>query len=302
MVRSLLVAVDLSPASARVIGRAALLPLAKGARLRLLHVVPKLLPPKARKRAEQDARTALEVHAKTLATTLPKGTVVRTLVRVGNAAAEVAKLAQSSKAELIVMGRGSGRALRDSFLGSTAERVLRQAQRPVLVVRSPARESYQRPALAVALDEAADDAIATLLRLLPPPRPTVTLVHAYEVPFQATIYPSLSSDEAAEYRSSHQRKARQEIARLLNETLERIEVADPRDPTGRTPSWKIQLRLGSPRTVIERVVERIGADLLVLGTHGRAGAAYAFLGSVAGDVLRQVACDALVVPPSRDEH
>ncbi|MFO7566167.1 MAG: universal stress protein [Enhygromyxa sp.] len=295
MLRSLLISVDLSPASERVVARAALLPLAPNARLTLLHVVPKLLPPSARKRAESDAREALAALAEKLAAAAPDKAVIRSVVKVGSIAVEVVKQARSVKAELLVMGRG-GRSIRDVFLGSTAERVIRQGQLPVLVVRLAARGGYSRPALAIALDSAADDAVRMLLRVVAPPRPSVTLIHAYEVPFQATVYPSLSSEEADEYRSHYQRKARGEIKQLLDTVLERAEV-----PRKEQPRWKIQLRLGSARTVIERIVEQSRADLLVLGTHGRAGLTHAFLGTVAGDVLREVACDVLVVPPTPNE-
>ena len=51
------------------------------------------------------------------------------------------------------------------------------------------------------------------------------------------------------------------------------------------------------RSVIKAAVKRIDADLLLLGTHAYAGMSRAFLGTVAGDVLRNVSCDVLVVPP-----
>jgi nucleotide-binding universal stress UspA family protein len=292
VLRSLLICVDLSPASDRVVARAALLPLAKGARLTLMHVVPKLLTSSAKKRAESDARAALEALAEKLAALTPEGVVIRHVVKSGTPAAEVAKQATTAKAELIVMGRGGGRAIRDVFLGSTAERVIRTGQLPVLVVRLPAQTPYARPALAMALDEAADQALDMLLRVIPPPRPSVTLIHAFEVPFQATVYPSLSTEEADEYRAKHQQKARREIGKRLDGALVRAGVT-AKD----APKWRIQVRLGSARVVVEKIVEQAQTDLLVLGTHGHAGIAHAFLGSVAGDVLREVTCDALVVPP-----
>jgi nucleotide-binding universal stress UspA family protein len=49
--------------------------------------------------------------------------------------------------------------------------------------------------------------------------------------------------------------------------------------------------------VISKAVKKADTDLLVLGTHGYSGVAHMFLGSVAGDVLRDVTCDVLVVPP-----
>ena len=51
--RTLLIAMDLTPISDRVVGRVALLPLAEGARLLLLHVVPKSLPIRAQRRAAE---------------------------------------------------------------------------------------------------------------------------------------------------------------------------------------------------------------------------------------------------------
>jgi len=293
--RSLLIPVDLAPASDRVVGRVALLPLAEEARLTLLHVVPKSLPPRDQRRAEADAKKALVVEATSLATNLPKGVNIEPIVKVGTPAVEIAKRAGTPKVELIVMGRGGGRALRDVFLGSTAERVIRHGQLPVLVVRLPPRGPYRRPALALDLDQAAHGILELLLRVIPPPRPSVEVIHAYDIPYHGRIYPSLSEDDAEEYREHYRKKALREIGKLLATSLAQAKVA-PID----APSWRTHLRYGSPRTVIEKAVKKGDADLLVLGTHGHCGVAHAFLGTVAGDVLRQVACDVLVVPPRRD--
>jgi nucleotide-binding universal stress UspA family protein len=292
MFRSLLIPIDLSPASDRVVGRVALLPLAEAARLTLLHVVPDSLPRGARRGAEADAKAALHAAAKNLARSLPKGIEMEVVVKVGTPALEIAKCAATNRVELIVMGRGGGRALRDMFLGSTAERVVRRARLPVLVVRLPPRGPYRRAALALDLDQAARGVLELLLRVIPPPRPSVEVIHAYDVPFQGMIYPSLPEDAVGEYREQHRRTALREIGKLLARSLAHAKVA-PRD----APSWRTHVRHGSPRTVIEKAVKNGAADLLVLGTHGRSGVAHLFLGTVAGDVLRDVACDVLVVPP-----
>ena len=47
---------------------------------------------------------------------------------------------------------------------------------------------------------------------------------------------------------------------------------------------------------IDPAAPRSEVDLLALGTRGRTGLLYAYLGSVAGDLLRSVECDVLVVP------
>ncbi|WP_437573713.1 universal stress protein [Sorangium sp. So ce887] len=292
--RSLLVPMDLSPASDRVIGRTALLPLADDARITLLHVVPEGLKPLSQERAENDARKALQAEVEALARTLPRTVTIRHAVRGGAPAVEIVQHAAAVAADLIVVGRGGGRGIRDLFLGSTAERVVRQARLPVLVVRQRPRAPYRHPALALALDDAGRDVVTSLLRVIPPPRPTISVIHAYDAPYLKSAYPSLSMEEAEQYCEEYRRKALLELAQILAAALAEANV-----PPDDAPAWKTRVKYGSPRVLIEKAVKKAENDLLVLGTQGRSGVAHAFLGTVAGDVLRAVACDVLVVPSSQ---
>lgn len=291
LIQSLLVPLDLSPISDRVLGRVSLLPLADGARVTLLHCVPGNLPAIARDRAERDAQRALVDEARHLAEALPRRVNIKPMVQVGGAAAAIADCATSMKAELIVMGRGGSRALRDTFLGSTAERVIRRGRLPVLAVRLAPRARYGRPAVALDLGQESIEVLALMLRLVRPPRPRSTLIHAFDTPYRGIVYPSLSEEDAEGLRSALRQEATQQIAKLLATALARAGV-QPED----APLWKMDVQCGSPRLVIERAVRKAGADLLVLGTHGYSGLAHVFLGTVAGDVLREVSCDAMIVP------
>ncbi|KYF67982.1 universal stress protein [Sorangium cellulosum] len=288
---SLLVPVDLTAISDRVLGRVALLPLADGARVTLLHVVPGNLPVRAQDRAERDARKSLVGEARHLAKTLPRGVDVETVVKVGSPAAEIADCATSTSAELIVMGRGGSRALRDTFLGSTAERVIRRGQLPVLAVRLAPRAAYSRPAVALDLEQGSTEVLALMLRLIPAPRPRATVIHAFDTPYRGVIYPSLSEEDAEEWRNELGQTATQQIAKLIAASLAQAKVRP-----AEAPPWKTHVRCGSARLVIEKAVKKADSDLLVLGTHGYSGVAHVILGTVAGDVLREVACDVLVVP------
>jgi nucleotide-binding universal stress UspA family protein len=249
----------------------------------------------ARRAAERDARKVLNEEAKVLKAKLSKTATVDAIVTVGAPASEIAKCAASTRAELIVMGRGGGRTIRDIFLGSTAERVIRRAQRPVLAVWLRPRAAYRRPALALAVDDAADAAVAALLRLIPPPRGRLAVIHAYDVPYYGLIHGGVSEDAMEHLHDEFRQDGIREVAKVLLTAFTRAKIA-PRD----APSWTAHVRYGSPRTVILREVRKMDTDVLVLGTRGHTGAAYAFLGSVAGDLLRDVACDALVVPPRRN--
>jgi nucleotide-binding universal stress UspA family protein len=274
-------------------GRVALLPLTGDVRLTLLHVVPKSLPILAQRLAERDARKALAAEVSHLAKSLPRNATIEATVKIGVASKEIAACARSVKAELIVMGRGSRRAFRDVFLGSTAERVIRRGPIPVLVVRLRPRAAYGRPALALDFDQAAHAALDLVFRMLPAPRPQVAIVHAFDAPYPRLAYPSLSKDAAKELKRELQSEASHKLAKLVGPSLRRARGESTSIPI------RTHIRYGSARTAIEKAVKQQANDLLVLGTRGYPRIAYMFLGTVAGDVLREVQCDVLVVPPPR---
>jgi nucleotide-binding universal stress UspA family protein len=294
VLRSLLVPIDLSPASERVVRRAASLPIAAGGTITLLHVVPGRLSIRARRQAETEARTVLAREASHVSKALRPGVAIKHSVSVGAPAAEIAEQAARLKADLVVMGRGGGRPVRDSVLGSTAERVIRQARTPILVIRSPARARYRRPALALDVDEAAEPVLAVLAQVIPPPRPRVTIVHAHDGPYLGRFYASLPSDQREDEELQQRHSAAARIAQVVARAL-RAQKQQPDD----VPDFATYVRYGDPRTVIKAAVRKLDTDLLLLGTHAYSGVAHFFLGTVAGDVLRDVRCDVLVVPPRR---
>jgi len=290
--RSLLIPIDLTALSDRVVGRALSLPIATGATITLAHVVPSSLPVRARREAEKDARGALVGEVLHAAKVLRPDVTIKHMVSVGAPAQEIGALATRVKADLIVMGRGGGRPLRDSLLGSTAERVIRQARTPVLVVRLPARGPYRRPALGLDTDDAAEAVLSMLFRVIPGPRRRFTVVHAHDAPYLGLVYASLSSEEMAKVERQFRHTATVRLGELVaRATRSHSDTADER------PLFKTYVRHGDPRTVIKAAAKKLDTDLLLLGTHGYTAAAQLFLGTVAGDVLRDVRSDVLVVPP-----
>ncbi len=63
----------------------------------------------------------------------------------------------------------------------------------------------------------------------------------------------------------------------------------------RYPQAKTRIREGSPRTGVLEAARDVGADLIVMGTHGRSGLAHIFFGSVAEYVVRQSLIPVLTV-------
>ncbi|HRN52175.1 MAG TPA: universal stress protein [Gemmatimonadaceae bacterium] len=286
--RSLLVPLDLSPLADRVLARVALLPFASRAKVTLLHVVPTSLSLSATRRAVRDAKETLTRERGQLLKELPKHVTVTMQVKVGAAPAAIAAAAARAKADLVVMGRGSPRGLRDAFLGSTAERVIRRSHVPVLAVRNPARNAYRRPMVALDLDDGAHDVVTLLQRLLTEPQPSVDVVHAFDVPFRQMRYPNLTDEDFAEVRDHYRQEAMDGLMRIIRSQV----------PAAEIPRWTMHAKFGNPRAVVLKAATQEKTDLLALATHGYRGVAHAFLGTVAGDVLRHVNCDVLVVPPN----
>ncbi|HET9620815.1 MAG TPA: universal stress protein [Kofleriaceae bacterium] len=64
----------------------------------------------------------------------------------------------------------------------------------------------------------------------------------------------------------------------------------------------VHARIGKPADEILQLAREIGADLILVGTHGRTGLAQLVLGSVAERVVREAECPVLVARPKTYPH
>jgi universal stress protein A len=125
-----------------------------GAELVLLHVVQPapavpfvpsermvMLPggPETEKYERDEQNRSLVELNRLVVERLPKGISCRTLVRVGSAADEIVRLSESEDVDLIVIATHGRTGWRHLAFGSVAEKVVRTAVRPVLVVQSPSQ-------------------------------------------------------------------------------------------------------------------------------------------------------------------
>jgi nucleotide-binding universal stress UspA family protein len=143
-IQKILVPTDFSPVSAHVIEYASQLALAFKAQLLVVHVVPPSAYPlinvagmghfpnlreEIRKRCEEEMKQLL---AKVHADVKPGSRVIE-----GVPFSEILAFAQSEGVDLIVMATHGHTGLKHIVLGSTAERVVRMANCPVLTLRAP---------------------------------------------------------------------------------------------------------------------------------------------------------------------
>ncbi len=138
---TIVAATDLSDPSLPALRHAADLAARLGARLIATYVVDDRLPPLVLAQSGESIEALLDDHRaraeqtlrRTIAERLP-GVAVEPVVRVGTVHTEIVALARAEHADLIVVGQHGHGFLSHALSGNTADRVLRHAPCPVLVV------------------------------------------------------------------------------------------------------------------------------------------------------------------------
>ena len=111
----------------------------------------------------------------------------------------------------------------------------------------------------------------------------LTVVHAYEIPPMSYIgAPMLPVDVAPAILRAIRGRLDGAVA-IVRETM---------------PAAEAVLQHGEPCPAILQTAKDVGADLIVVGTHGHRGIAHAFLGSVAEKVVRLSPVPVLTVHPT----
>jgi universal stress protein A len=65
---------------------------------------------------------------------------------------------------------------------------------------------------------------------------------------------------------------------------------------------QVLMKTGDARDMIDEAAKEIGADLIVMGTHGRRGVTRALLGSIAESVVRTAPCPVLTIRSREEKH
>jgi len=217
----------------------------------------------------------------------PKTPTLTTEILSGEPFVEIIRAARTIGAELMVVGRHGQRPIRDMFMGTTAERVIRKGNVPILAVNIDPAKPYCRPLIATDLEDATPRIFELALRVIEPTVKSIHVVHAFNVPFEGFVTPVPAASESSDYRRSFQEAAEAGVAKVLAEYAR----------TG--VSWHATIRSNDARSLILSEILREQADLVVLGTHGRSGVSHVLVGSVAEWVISQAPCDVLVTRPDR---
>lgn len=280
LMKKLLMATDLSPRSDRALNRALALADESKAQLLILHVVDEELPYSVAERLKGEAESIIDSQLDAFPT-LNRENIARK-VAFGTAYKDILREVEESETDLIIMVTHREESLRDLFLGTTLERVLRRGNDPVLVVRDRARGPYRRVLVGVDFSVYSRRAVEFAIRFVP--QGEITLVHAFDLPFKGFFYGGTTRDQVG-------KRHRDQMNAMVEEEMRAFLDSLPSSPADLN---RVMLE-GTVRKVISQEIQRLRPELLVLGTHGRTGVAHAFLGSVAEDLLSDAPCDVLAV-------
>jgi nucleotide-binding universal stress UspA family protein len=256
----------------------------RDAELALVHVVDDDHP---KDLVEIETREAERILAEQIgAMSELRGAKCRPMVVAGDPFDGILRAAESIEADLIVMGAHRKQLLRDIFVGTTIERVIRTGQCPVLMVNNEAQQTYEKPTAAVDMSEPSVNAIRAARRLIG--NAGITLLHAFLPEGKDKIsVAGINQAVIDEYVASERLRARDEVVAFLAAN----ELGGP--------GFSLRVEEGGPFEVISRAVAKTKPDLLIIGTHGRSWLLKVLLGSVTEEALRRLDVDILVVPPVR---
>jgi len=284
--RSILAATDLTEGSDAIVRAAAGVAEAVGAELHVVHAFdlePGGASPEGAVPSFPDRVAACERRLEEQVRRAdPTGRTASRRVEIRVAHRAVLECAQAVSADLIVLGPHRVRPLGDRMLGSTADRVIRSATAPCLVVRGDLRlplrkllvpfdfSTHSRAALEVALGWGA---------ALGGAGTRVEVVHVIQSIFNR------ESDlfEEPEVEPEVEREVRAAATRL---------------PAAQGLDVGVEVVWGDlPAEEILGAAGKGPPDLIVMGTHGYGGVRRALIGSVASAVARRAGESVLLVPP-----
>lgn len=195
---------------------------------------------------------------------------------------EIIRYARQVDANLIIVGALGRDARPTPLLGTTAERVARKADRPVLVVRSPIDAPYRRCLVGIDFSQASVSALAAAVDVAPDA--ALDLVHAFSLTGWKKLHRAGASElDRRELARSIEQNATERLSELLaSQGLSRADVA-------------VLVQEGSAATLICRLAKQRHVDLIAVGASGTSALRQVLLGVVAEHAIRDAHCDVLAV-------
>lgn len=284
--KSILAFADFSPRSDNAISRAAGLASEHHAKLVLLNVVDAA----ATKGLSQWLPTRVDIDIKVtraqedlerLAAKIAfaHGVAIERIVSSGDTFEQVRQHALAS--DLIVFGAKRSNPLREFVFGTPADRLMRMARCPVLVVKKPAKAAYQRALVPIDFTFYSNAVLRSAITLVP--GAALHLCHSASTSRAVRLHAAGVPEAIIE--TWHERAS----ARALERLDAMIQATELQRATS-------SVRHGDESRIMLEAQARVGADLIVVGKDAQSAISEFLLGSVAQGLVSNAQCDVLVVP------
>jgi len=288
-IQHIVAATDFSATANLAVTRAAQLANNLHATLHLMHVVHPLdlyagseLSFDFQMHYQQAQQQHIQTELETLTVQLSEqyAITVQHCIKIGRAYNEIVSLANAVNAGLIVAGAQGEHSILANLLGSTALRLIKTAQCPVLIVKNAASNvSYQHVLAAVDFSTGSADvpALADLIA----PQAQIEALLIFDSNQEAHMYKAGMDEKLlAEYREKALSKAQQQLEALVS--------------TQKNHRMRSVIRAGYPPEAITSYAKEVKADLIVIGKHNRNQIEQWLLGSVTKAVVYSADCDVLL--------
>ena len=270
----LLVASDLTERAIYPLQRAMQLKAESDCQVTVLHVVEHGLTAHIRERRAAEALDELKRWKEALPALSQIALNVK--VSLGDPFAAILEAVHTDLPDLSIVGQPGKPNLKEFFTGTTAERVMRFSERPVLMVNQYASGPYKRVLVAVDFSESARQALDCACRIAP--QAEIRVVHVWRPPVWG--------------RASDRREADEANQRLRTQEEQQLRTFIEHGTAGRR--FPLEIVDGEPEAAVREALGRVNADLLALGTHARGRTPTALIGSLAREFLVTAPCDVLV--------
>lgn len=201
----------------------------------------------------------------------------------GKASTEIVAASERLEAKVIMIGARGLAANRQFALGTTTERVIRTALKPVFAIHPNKPFDLTDIVCPVDFSDVSGRGLSNAIRLA---RAFHSRLHVLTVVRPPSRYQRL--DRAwADWAVRAEVLAEKEAIRELDCFLKPFDL--------RSVTWDQRIELGDPAEKIIATVDSLGAGLVIMGSTGRTGLPYMLLGSTAVKVARHLPCSLITV-------
>jgi nucleotide-binding universal stress UspA family protein len=233
-----------------------------------------------------EQRAAQAVSERVIDLTGRQPDAFRVVLESGDPGANIVREAEEENADLVVIANRGATGIARLPLGSVAERVVRYAHCPVLVARPHAPTGCVLAA--TDLSEKSDALIETAVAEVRRRGGRLVVLHNVDLPTLPEVVVDAASSMAGFPVSPRTAENVRGLAsQLVRDLVSRHQV-----------ECESLIAEGDAAASIWQHAERLSAELVVLGSHGRTGLMRLALGSVAERVVQTASCSVLVVRPT----